>query len=376
MGNIFFFPANTQFENLGDGIIGSQLLKRLRNCGDVLVDDRPVPEWYVDILEIDKAESVRARGTGFKRLLILAALQRLLHLHDGHVYLALKPGHVYGSGSMFKELARTGFFMFLFVLRVRIIRYGASIGPFSKCFEIFELIKSKMYWHYTVRDGLSLKYCESIGLTNAIYCPDMAFSLDRGTGDKQRKYKFGLSFRSGTISDSDRTYTDLLEMHLLNSRTMIQACSKLLFVSQVKRDDLYVASLRDKMDRSAPLICYQENKQSQMDILRSYDGVELVLSNRLHVLLFAASRGAIPIPLLDGAKHSKIVGIFQDENLADLIFNIKGVKSLDDHLSEVMSRACSIQHSLSEVFISKSKVLAGLTFQFQIAAACNKPRGH
>lgn len=350
-----FFSAKTQYENLGDGVIGCQLLRRVRHLGELLVDNRCSPKWYDSILGVAESESARAKAQGFKRQILLAGLRSLFS--SSSVYLVLKPGHIFGGGGLLHEIAYTGFMLLLCLLRVRIVRYGCSLGPFSQVAAWFEPIKAFCFYDYTARDQLSIEYCRTIGIDDVRYCPDMAFGLDCSSGLKDKKYSFALSFRTGTTSENDSAYIAKLEHHLLSSTWMESNKKSALFVSQVKRDEAYQSDLQLRLSKDASVKFYRESKDSEKEIFSSYEGVDIVYSNRLHVLLFAASRGAIPVPLVESDKHMKIVGIFKDVGLESLIFDISGGASLDDHIGGILGDKNTIRASIQKVFEQQNIIL-------------------
>lgn len=355
MADKIYFSAKTQYENLGDGVIGCQLLNLMRRRGDLVVDNRDAPKWYDAVLGIDINESVRDLKIGFKRRLVLDAFRRLRS--SSNTYLVLKPGHIFGGGGLLREIGYTGFMLLLFLLRVRIVRYGCSLGPFNKVGKIFEPIKAACSWDYTARDLLSIEYSKSIGIPKVKYCPDMAFCLDYGNSKQAKKYWFGISFRTGTTSENEGGYTDNLERHLLGSSWIQQASDNLLFVSQVKRDDQYLMGLRDRLKSAGDIICYEESCDSKNKIFLTYEDVDVVLSNRLHVLLFAASRGAIPVAVVEKEKHKKIVGIFRHIGLEELIFDISGNLLLDAKLDEVKERAKYYRSKVASAFSEQRELL-------------------
>ena len=65
-----------------------------------------------------------------------------------------------------------------------------------------------------------------------------------------------------------------------------------------------------------------------------YGEVKCIISNRLHVLIYGARYGAIPIPLIDIKKHLKIVGIFQDCQLDNLLLDLN---QKGDELTRMLS---------------------------------------
>ena len=351
MVNKVFFSAKTQYENLGDGVISCQLLKRMRVHGCVLVDNRTSPEWYDAVLGLHHQESARLIGGGFKRKLLKSAIQSLFL--SSSVYLVLKPGHIFGGRSLIKEIIYTTSLFCLWLMRIRIVRYGASIGPFDKNNEPFEKIKALCFWDYTARDGRSLNYCKSLGISRARYYPDMAFGLDYYNDDCNRKYSLALSFRTGTTSEHERAYVEKLECHLTSSKWVEIKLTSVLFVSQVLRDDLYMQNLRDKLAPSANFLAYTQGITSHDEIFRRYESVEIALSNRLHVLLFSASRGAIPVPIIDREKHLKITGLFETVGLEDLIFDILDETSLDEHFDYINKNAEEIKGRIALIFSSQ-----------------------
>lgn len=354
MGNKIFFTANTQFENMGDGIIGRELLKLMRERGNLLVDNRRAPVWYDKVLNLDPSESLRESSGGFKRRIVISSIQSWFA--KSNVYLALTPGHLYGSGPVTREIVYVAFMFFLKVIGVKVVRYGCSLGPFRGFSEWVEKYKAYCFSAYTARDSITINYVQSLGINKVTYFPDLAFGLDYQGGVSERKYPIGMSFRTGTISESDQFYLEKLEAHLLTSKFISSVRHSILFCSQVGRDHAYLQALKEKSNSDGDLVLYEGSNESINEIFACYDQVNIVLSNRLHVLICAASRGSIPVAVVDGSEHKKIVGVYQSVGLGDLVFDIYGEQSLDEFLDNVIEHLQTLKCKIETVFQTQHKL--------------------
>lgn len=358
MHNKVFFSSKTQFENLGDGIIGCELLRYAREKAVVIVDNRSSPAWYDGILGVGPKESTRGQASGFKRRIYGNAVRSWFS--PGHVYLILKPGHHYGSikaNALFRECVYLMFLASLWLVRVRVVRYGCSLGPFFGLAKSLERIKNKFVYSCTVRENISLDYMHSIGVDSAQYFPDLAFGLDYSKGSEARTYTACVSFRTGTLTGEDKAYTDSIERHLSSSECLRRSKGRLLFLSQVTRDKEYVEVLRDRIGAGDSSYHFSESLESKNEILKLYSQVDFVLSNRLHVLLCAASRGAIPLAMVDRAQHSKITGVLEKVGLGDLIFDIRSNGSLDEFFANVSGNIEAYRSAIEKAFRCQKEII-------------------
>lgn len=350
MSNYFYYSAKTAHGNLGDSIIARELLNILKKMGELIIDDRGSPDFHIDILNVNKSNLVTSGSTGFKRSMILTALKSLLT--SNQVFLVLKPGHIFGGGSKMREIAYVSFLILLTLLKVKVIRVGVSLGPFSNTGLFFEKIKSFFMHFHSAREDISIEYMKSNGISKLKYFPDLALFLTNQFESKIKKFDFCLSFRTGTISDNDEAYVKALEEKIGKSKFISSENLSSCFVAQVDRDKKYVAYLKKNIRPDAQLFTYDNTLSSAVDIFKIYGKVRFCISNRLHVLLFAASQGALPIPLINKLEHTKITGIFKKVGLETLIFDVGSDFDLDEHILHIINHEVYFSRLVSLAFSS------------------------
>lgn len=365
--NRIYYSPKTQFSNMGDCIINKILLEQLRVHGKLHLNTSGCPEWYLDA--IDCRTEDRLNGLSFYLSIFLYAI---LSLFNGNaVYMCMKPGHIFERDqrvhTYIKAICKVMFFAILWVVRVRICRFGASTGPFTGVHAILERFRAKLFRIYTVRDSLSLAYSQSIGIASASYCPDMAFLLCQqntvGLYSSATRH-VTLSFRAAAMGTSvDEAYSQRI-FSVLTPLSNIK--STRFYVSyQVMHDREMMAQIQALLPDCAWGECFTETVLSISHMFDFYNTCDVVVSNRLHVLLFAASRGAIPVPVIDSDANNKIAGIFNDSGIGDLIYDLnEDSRTLVDHIEHVFSQHDSIKQRLAQVFIEKNSNIHHTISQF------------
>ncbi|MCC5669161.1 polysaccharide pyruvyl transferase family protein [Nostoc sp. CHAB 5784] len=343
---IFFFTAQTQYENLGDLMIIKILLDNLRKYGTMIINEQGVPEWFCQELDIKDDEKVSKYGTKFNNLMLVFALKALFSSNN-EIYYILTPGHRFSI-----PLTNIGYLRYLIetikqmttlalfkIIGVRICRFGVSIGPFSKLDQLVERWKSKFMYFYSVRDTKSEDYATKLGINKVEIFPDLAWLMKTPYASnklaKLHDEYVIFSFRNSTnpLGDPD-IYKNSLFPVLDKIVSMVgkKWQKKLLISYQVDLDYEFCKDISNRYKDDCNVIFIEEkiNTQSMYDL---YSRAYMIFSNRLHVLMFAMLCGSIPVAVVDTLKHDKITSIFSDAGLMRIVIDI----SNEAHISEILN---------------------------------------
>jgi polysaccharide pyruvyl transferase WcaK-like protein len=328
MKNIIFYQAKTQFENTGDLLINKSLIDLLRTYGRLVVNDKGVPPKFSEQLGLKDEERLTMVTKSAFSVYLLMVLCESFFKRNMRVYLFSGFGHLYGGS--FKQglkLVLGGFvFMFLKLMRCQIVKVGFSLGPIGFFVGKAEAFRAQFVSRYFVRDTLSLDLARETGIRHVEVFPDLAWSfrpqffVKRLRQSGQRPTVF-ISFRESTHElDVTKGYKFFLIRTMKILLDEIRP-AKIKIGYQVERDkkfclqifsDLVPQYKPDFVDERVTVVCAGA----------VYGDVDYVLSNRLHVLLFAYKFGALPLAVIDKKKHLKITGIFRDSDLSDLLFDL------------------------------------------------------
>ena len=313
-----FYSARTQYENLGDLVINRELLTMLRPFGRFCIDVRGVPAWYRAAIGVAPVEA-ETSSWSFSLRLLGAALRRRIGGDAGQVYLILNPGGFQGGLTLFGAARLTAIvaaFAVLRVIGVRICRFGASIGPFAPLRARLEACKTWFMYAPTARDSLSLAYATSIGMRGVRYFPDLAFAMHpviANTTDRELPARYVVfSFREIRAAHRRTALLSWLDALCVRLR---EAELAVVLVSQVAFDTGFNEALAERY-RDQVQARHLGGTLSEAEILGIYRGAACVVSNRLHVLLFAL---VLRVPAFAPDANEKIRGILADSHLDQLL---------------------------------------------------------
>lgn len=357
---VVYFSLQTQFENLGDCIINELVIRELARHSRLKVIQRRAPSWLLDRLRaLPEVEIYGSKRQWFGDLFRRMAVR-------SPVVFAFKPGH-YLSSSKFKSLAYSAALVaFCGICRIqggKVIRSGVSLDRFGAIQSRLQAVLGRLHTSYGVRDQASLDYARSLGAVSAHYSPDMAFLLADAeatsgligskliTADVPRP-KLSLSFRKqGQMKESSHV-EKLAEV--ITSSAAGHNLSPIV-VEQVTFDRELAQSLATLL--SSPVVRFEQTEESVRGIFTNYAQSRLVVSNRLHSLLFGWTAGAIPIPLIENSPHSKIVELFKHLNLTDLLHFSDDLKQLPAHIAQVLADESEWRKKLRKIFQDQRAIL-------------------
>ncbi len=307
----FYFSASTQYSNAGDALINRELLRLLRGYGSLEVASAGAPDSFLEEILVQPEEVVCHSKLRLMAKLILRAASSW---RSSRQYLVLTPGDPPG-GIASGDLVRAVLFPLLWLLRVRIIKVGASVSRMDDRRLRLESWLSRFMHFYGIRDDGSVGRADRFGFSNHEYCPDLAFNLHMKEG--------GAGGRSTLISlrEDNLNPTEVEQLHgrvrdLVFELADGSADADIGFISQVTRDDEPMKRLSHAW-RGSEEYAFAINSISGLE--SAYSGARLVISNRLHVILLAASCGAMPVCVPTGNKNRKITDLLSSVGLGSLI---------------------------------------------------------
>ncbi|MFD2966738.1 polysaccharide pyruvyl transferase family protein [Sphingobacterium bambusae] len=359
MINILYYKGYTQYHNIGDQLINKSLLDHFRRHADVLISDDKMPEFYLESLGASKAECVTQLNQGFHKALIIDSIKSCFDNNRKVYFLASPPGHQFENSFVTgcKYIISGFFYLFLYLLGVRIIKIGFSIGPLSRMGKIGEWFRALFIKNYYVRDSISLDFVHSIGIKKASIFPDLCWSYTPKLNQKvdsenvliDKRRKIILSFRSAVHGE-------------VKSDSYSQSLLKLLEVLIEKFEEDFVFEIAYQVasdfEFSEQLYKHFEgrnvvhfNKQ-QIDLSNAsyYYSGDYVLTNRLHVALLAYKFNCLPAIVTDMQQHAKINGIFSDAGIGELLIDTNQLTELAlSQIEQVLHSKISIMDKFTNV---------------------------
>lgn len=318
--NSFFFNAKTQHQNLGDAIISRELLRTLSSKGTVYVFSGGMPASFLACIQAEKY-NIYSSYLRFVACLIIKSISGLI-TRRASSYFILNPGGFGNNKNLgVKDKLRQTFLVLnyavLAVLGVRIMRLGASFGTFTDDRLYFEKLKNVFMYRNTVRDPISLSYAHKNGLKNMSYFPDLALAMPYDTYVTNGIKTGTTPYFVFSLRSEDNNYNEC-QIQVIKEITQHNPEIDLVFSAQVEFDIEFNKELAQFFNQYG-LKSRFVDCPSEEELFSLYRGAQLVFSNRLHVLLFALRQGVVSIPLVTEEKNKKIIGIYQDLQLGDLV---------------------------------------------------------
>ena len=330
MNNIIYFKPAKQTENIGDLLINLVEVDLLRPYGQIVIDDSSTPAWFVEEISTGVTDQ-RLSQISAKPLIKTLASQlwkeKFSSDKKNQYYMVIQPGHTSRQGfkAAYSSFRLNSKMFLLKLLGCRILRIGFSIGPFDNYNGWVESFGSLAYHFYAVRDHESLKIAQKYHFKRPQYFPDLAWAYAPEKTEKTGLSEYiVVSLRSNAYG---KTHDSAYLKPLMDSL-------RALLISSKQQNVKLVVTYQVKYDRDACVEIYEtfknefntefvDSKLTLKEANLIYGNAKFVISNRLHVLLLALKCGALSFPLVDVNDNKKITSIFQDNNLKDLILDVK-----------------------------------------------------
>ena len=330
-----FYTAYTNRNNVGDLLITKYQIEEFAKYGEVYVDCKGMPEVFQKVIfdtsNTNIHDFVKDYGISYRSKQILKVF--LIINNHGFTLFSGSPGPREPLELPIRKLLLKllgGILPSLFLnRRVKRIALGVDLNcNFSG------LLGCLNKWYFNrfdiigIRSHTNLKRLES-QFKNVIYVPDMAFlypGFEENSYEQKRK-RIALSFRK---VDNDSKVMDAV-------RSIDRAAKSyhldIDFVYQVEEDRPFCKLIQSTLGSENISFI---NEPIDFYSLNSYQKYDMVISNRLHVLLMAAMNGALPFGLISNSDN--------EQKIADIIKDVFG----EDHISFLDSFSeTNFEHLLS-----------------------------
>lgn len=331
---ISFVKVTTQYENVGDCLINRELLRLLAERSDVYLDTKSCPAEFAKQLQsvlTQTGPNHKILQGSFYAAMLRARLQRR------ECFWFLMPGGITGNGkngSSFKTWATDLPLRINHALGVKICQVGASFGNMSSQHLNVWRQRRNFFSVFSPRDSLSAEYLIAHGIPCDPCIPDLAFNIfqdppshrpDRPLSSTSAEQQLNgcFSFRTDQAPEQEA----YVRSEMQNLCESLGSHIRWKPIAQVRRD------LPGMQALSNHLLQLKLNVESVADIhhdiescLAFYRSVDFVVSNRLHVLLMAASQGARILALTgtkpgDQSSGAKLRGLLMDLGLEQAILD-------------------------------------------------------
>lgn len=278
-----FASLNAQHENLGDLVLRRQMIRIFDgvDCELNLYAGQATDEFVGAALD-GRPAVIHDTAFGWHRALVVGAIR-------GRSVLVFAPGPqllVDRPRTIGHEVVNLSTVLWLRAFGRPTVRLGRSLRGSGRASVLMERWMSQLCGLYTVRDQES---AAALGRHLAVE-PDLAFALENEVTASQRRPWVSFSPRVGRRWPADLFARLIREAEELGLR----AC----FVSQTRFDDGYHADLAAQFDLDHVAWGDRTHERQLERVLARYGESALVVSDRLHGLIFAMMRGATPVPHL------------------------------------------------------------------------------
>lgn len=363
--NYFLYNPVTQYDNTGDLLINKSLVALLRKHGQIIIDDNNKPESFVAQLLAENDQRLSA----ITNQSLFSFIEHKLRTSPGDMYyLVFVPGDLSVKGFK-KALSRIRFFNSrlrkLKHMGCRILRLGISLNTFDVPNMIAESLYSSAYYIYGIRDRQSMDKAARFRFSNVHYFPDLAWayhpkSIERVSAVRRRYIL--ISFRanqSGTTHNGDFFLS--IKNHLFAVLSQSSFDNYKIVVSyQVQYDREASQELVDLFSNHFE-VEFIDKLLSLDEASELYMGADLVISNRLHVLLLGTICKTLSIPFINPLDNKKIAGIYKDNAIYDVVLDYRdNVTEVKNKLIDIIERRDIILNLLEDKYKDNARIIENL----------------
>lgn len=279
-----------QYENLGDLVLRREALDLLADGApvDLLVAD-DTPGWWVDVVAAPAGPRSLGDGRTWSRRLLRARRGDVLVYAAGAFPLARRQAP--------REVVQLALAVLLRLRGVRVVRLPRSVrGEYSRLTGAVYRLACRVAGPARWRDRRSLAL---VGAGRLV--PDLALRRGPTWEDGVPRPLLVVSMRGDRPEESGEALLALVR-RLATARDLTP-----VVVSQVQFDDAAALSLAERL--GAKVLTWEpaDAEAGEKRLGDLYAQASIVVSNRLHVIMLAASRGALPV-CPDPGPNPKVVG--------------------------------------------------------------------
>lgn len=313
-----FFYIETQWDNLGDALINRELIRLMAAHADVTLGMDKVPESFREMMGSQFLKRYKCDDRSGRTLFLLKVL--LQQIKGKRCYVFLSPGGWIGEldGRLnLRSWSHTALYYFLKMGGVRLCQLGVSYEDIGPKLELQLRARSRaMYRHY-VRDEQSRAVMQACGVRIDGLCPDLAFNAFHENEGKTNPEGVTFSFRAEQYKEQVEDIKNFISAFFSAYGTS----RPVYFVSQVKKDEGVNRALAQWVSETYNINATTEDASYSIDATEKlYCRSNVVVSNRLHVLLLAGCKGNAMIAAPVNNHNKKIISLFKDMGLEEHVF--------------------------------------------------------
>lgn len=309
-------------DNLGDEVLFRTLIRSCERYGDVYIKGKSTD--YAVARSSGSVWELRAR-----RIIHRLAGGVTVHLAvpGGDVPKYMRRGRDFSHQPSLPRWARLASFL----REVRCVFGRSFIAPINNHYLNTHLIVG-------ARDHASLEVLRNEGVRDARYFPDLSFLLSSDNKKRRCAYKAGDDIRVGF---SFRAQVPDLSEHIdlsvpirilmleVNRSLSREPCLDLIGYYQVDEDAEFNSLLAKELQ-----VTYLNERLVLDNYRKFYSNIDVIISNRLHCLLFAAVSGAIPIAAVHPLQ-TKVLSLFQTVDWWPLVLDVTRPHEVNESIRKI-----------------------------------------
>lgn len=335
-----YYYVYTRKGNLGDLLITKFQIEEYAKYADVFVDCYGMPSDFRNVIFDTTSPRIKdfehEYGIGFRSKNAL----KVIHIlnKDGFTHFCDSPGPRvplrWPFHMMLRKLVRLSIPNLFLSKKIKRLSLGVDLN-----YDQHSILTSLNKWHFNKFELLGIRSIKNLytiekNLHNVAYVPDMAFLYPQYKPSffESTRNRIALSFRKVD------NYSKLIETAQTIGMIANEHGLDVDILYQVEEDEQFCRRLYNDINRHN--MHYIENPINfySLDTYQKYD---IVLSNRLHVLLMAAMNGAIPYGIIShDKKENKITDIF------GCVFNMQLFSYIEDFGEKTLLSIYSFQDAI------------------------------
>jgi hypothetical protein len=338
MKNIFI-PVVGQFINIGDVLHRRELLSWLKDEGELHIYVGKAPESFIDGLQLNSNAKLYVSLTAWMMQLLISKYKR--------TYFVFNPGEIrLERRRLLREILLFPLLCLVRLKRGKVLRVGIaamseSVNRNILTWKMVFKTTNKIYWR-TFDSEKKFDRGEVI--------PDLAFSdVDEKSINSNNRTYLTISMRGNHPEPCERWFDIVKSIGVTYDLEIIT-------VSQVRSDNERALEISKKLGVKSFIWLDKCSHNEQEKIVNDlYKNSLIIVSDRLHALILAYTRGALPINLLTTNKekiqhHFDVIGI----NKVNYLINDKSDVSIT--LREVQKVVDERDFYIERLLVTKERL--------------------
>lgn len=321
-----FIICTGQDDNIGDVVLRRRLLNSLRSHGALHIYLGAASAGFIDSLQLGELDTVYSRKDLWRDAAYAST-------NEIQTWLVNKPGEIVSTSQQLKAYLRNA------VLAARVKRRGGKVLTLGVGHRDPRSLLAK-FTTYLLGKSTILAWRDSTsaeGYKVGQLMPDWGFDERSGATGGAVRNLLTVSYRSDRPMLSPAALVAIQRFALRHS---LEIC----VVTQVMRDQPRTEELAKRLNGKAVTWPLNRTHAEQEGVLRGiYSASQLVISDRLHVLILAAAEGAIPLCMTVYPEH-KVSRHFTMLGVKDLSYDVSQLNF--EAVDQLLERSLLTQHSV------------------------------